>query len=117
MWSINSVIQKTKEPYPLGYIGVIGGRIGRRRMIVSPILLPITLWVCPIYWVTGPSDQSLSDIGTQWVWPFRKINQLTTTAALEIFHRTQIADYFKLKTYLWFPGQEGMEKEIWTDTI
>ena len=34
------------QPYPLGDIGVIGGRIGR-------ILLPITLWVWPVDWATA----------------------------------------------------------------
>ena len=46
-----------KGPYPLGDMGVIGGRIGQRWPILLPILLPlllpITLWVWVVYWATG----------------------------------------------------------------
>ena len=38
----------TKGSYPLGDIGVIGGRIVHRRAILPPILSSITLWVWPI---------------------------------------------------------------------
>ena len=44
----------TWGPYPLSDFRVIGGIIGWRR----PIVPPITLWVWPIYWVTGqPIDR------------------------------------------------------------
>ena len=52
-----SSIADPKGPYPLGDFGVT----------VPPIVLQITLWVCPIYWATGRPiarwPESLGDWG------------------------------------------------------
>ena len=88
-----------KGPYPLGDTGVIGDRISQRWPILSPIALLVWpfYWATgrppsPGDWVTtvlyqaclifhhrlialrwrSPSDQSLKDRATKWVWPLRE---------------------------------------------
>ena len=61
--------RRPKGPYPLGDFGVIGGTVGRRRLILTLIVQLIIQWVWPIYWATGQliagRPPSLGDVRPQ----------------------------------------------------